>query len=174
MKIVVINGRPRSGKDTFVQFCQIHNLWCANISTVDFVKEIAVYCGWNKEKTPKNRKFLSDLKDLLTNWDDVPYRKIEQRIAAYKEKMEQYGIDPEENGIIFIHSREPEEIKRFCDEMGAISLLIVRDEVTNNEQSNHADSEVFNYEYNYTIANNGTLEDLEKRAKEFLDILSNL
>ena len=36
------------------------------ISTVDFVKQIARECGWDGVKTPRNRKFLSDLKDLLT------------------------------------------------------------------------------------------------------------
>ena len=54
MRIVVINGMPRSGKDTFVGMCQeiIGEKRCLNVSTVDFVKEVAAYCGWDKTKTP--------------------------------------------------------------------------------------------------------------------------
>ena len=54
---------------------------CRIISTVDFVKEVAKFCGWNGQKTPKDRKFLSDLKNILTQWNDIPYKDI---IGSYE------------------------------------------------------------------------------------------
>lgn len=168
MKIFVINGRPRSGKDTFVRFCQNHMYWCFNISTVDFVKEIAAQCGWDGTKTPENRKFLSDLKDLLTEWNDVPFKKIEHEIKMFKCEMEAYGFNPKEEGVVFIHCREPKEIARICKEMNAESLLITRDEVETEKQSNHADADIYNYNYDYTICNDDTLEEFEQAAIRFL------
>ena len=168
MKVVIINGQPRAGKDLFVYLCQQHCTWCLNVSAVDFVKEVAKYCGWDGEKTPHNRKFLSDLKDLLTKWNDVPYQKVLNSIQQYESKVELYDFDPNTEAIVFVHSREPQEIARYAKEIGAYSLLIRRPSIENEEQSNHADAEVFNYDYDFTIINDGTVEDLEEKAFNFL------
>jgi hypothetical protein len=57
------------------------------------------------------------------------------------------------------------------DKFNATSLLIRRESVESTEQSNHADSQVMNYEYDYVIENNGTKEELEQKAIEFLHML---
>ena len=167
MKYFIINGRPRSGKDTFVNFC-LEELGAFGklISTVDFVKEIAVSCGWNGTKTPQNRKFLSDLKDLLTNWGDVPYKKTLQEIDMFKFDLNCWNVS--DKGVVFIMCREPKEIERFERELNAKSLLIRRASVEFEQQSNHADSEVLNHKYDYIIENNGTVDELKEKAKEFL------
>ena len=167
MQIVVINGAPTAGKDAFVSLCQKYLLWCGNFSTVDFVKEVAAYCGWDGTKTPENRAFLSDLKDLLTEWNDIPYKKIEQAILRYEGEAKIYDFESDDV-LCFVHCREPWEIQKFVDRLGAKTLLIRRPEVETNEQSNHADAGVFNYNYDYTIENDGTLWDLEKKAANFI------
>lgn len=167
MQIVVINGMPTCGKDTFVSLCQKHLLWCGNFSTVDFVKEIAAVCGWDGTKTPKNRDFLSALKDLLTDWNDVPFKKVERAVINYNSEAVGYDFSTDEV-LCFIHCREPWEIEKFAERLGAKTLLIRRPDVEGANQTNHADAEVFNYEYDYTIMNDGTLADLEKKAIKFL------
>lgn len=167
MKIIVINGAPCSGKDAFAAICHKYITWCGNISTVDFVKEVAVHCGWNGTKTPKDRKFLSDLKDLLTEWNDVPFQKVRTEINKLEYDAMRFHIDSDEV-VCFIHCREPQEIQKFVDRLGAKTLLLRRPDVENNEQSNHADSQVLNYDYDYTIVNDGTLLDLELKAIDFL------
>lgn len=167
MQIVIINGMPRAGKDLFVFYCQQHMTWCKNISTVDFVKQVANFCGWDGTKSPKNRAFLSDLKDLLTQWGDIPFKKVKKEAEHFNNEALLYDFDTDEV-LIFIHSREPQEIARFVREMGAKTLLIRRTAIENSEQSNHADAEVFNYDYDYIIENNGTKEELETKAKDFL------
>ena len=157
----------RAGKDTFVEFCQKHVTWCKNISTVDFVKQVANFCGWDGTKTPKNRAFLSVLKDLLTEWDDVPFRMVKKEAESFNSEALAYDFNTDEV-LVFIHCREPQEIARFVQEMNASTLLIRRDAIETNEQSNHADAEVFNYDYDYIIENNGTLEELEQSAITFL------
>lgn len=167
MKIIVINGAPCSGKDTFAWLCQNHLAWCGNFSTVDFVKEVARKCGWNGTKTPENRKFLSDLKDLLTEWGDIPYKKVFVEVQRTGYDAVRFGFDSNEV-VCFIHCREPQEIQKFVDRLDAKTLLIRRPDVESNEQSNHADAQVFDYNYDYTIVNDGTLADLEQKAVDFL------
>ena len=167
MKYFIINGRPRSGKDTFVNFC-LEELGAFGklISTVDFVKKIATECGWDGTKDLKNRKFLSDLKDLLTNWGDVPYKKTLQEIDMFKFDLDYWDVP--DKGVVFIMCREPKEIERFERELNAKSVLIRRASVEFEQQSNHADSEVLNHKYDYIIENNGTVDELKEKAKEFL------
>lgn len=167
MKYFIINGRPRSGKDTFVNFC-IEELGAFGklISTVNFVKKIATECGWDGTKDLKNRKFLSDLKDLLTNWGDVPYKKTLQEIDMFKFDLDYWDVS--DKGVVFIMCREPKEIERFERELNAKSVLIRRASVEFEQQSNHADSEVLNHKYDYIIENNGTIDELKEKAKEFL------
>ena len=175
-KVVVVNGRPESGKTTFEEKCI--ELVCASstfwfdedkrtivdiISTVDFVKQIATECGWDGTKTPRNRKFLSDLKDLLTEWDDVPFQKILERV----EDLCFYPND----FLLFVDCREPAEIQKMKERLNATTVLVRRlgDEV--NETSNHADADVFEYEYDYTIKNYGDLNDLVVECEAFLDFM---
>lgn len=167
MKYFIINGRPRSGKDTFVNFC-LEELGAFGklISTVDFVKKIAAECGWDGTKDLKNRKFLSDLKDLLTNWGDVPYKKTLQEIDIFKFDLDYWDVS--DKGVVFIMCREPKEIERFERELNAKSVLIRRASVEFEQQSNHADSEVLNHKYDYIIENNGTVDELKEKAKGFL------
>ena len=157
----------RSGKDAFALLCQRHMTWCKNISTVDFVKQVANFCGWDGTKTLENRAFLSELKALLTKWGDVPYKKVESAAKAYEAEAEIYDFSTKDV-LIFVHCREPKEIDKFVTRMGAKTLLIRRAATENNEQSNSSDMDVFNYKYDYVIENNGTLEELEDKAIAFL------
>ena len=125
-------------------------------------------CGWDGTKTPKNREFLSNLKDLLTKWNDVPYQKISKEIELFKRRMESHSFNPDTEGIVFIHCREPKEIARFLKEMNAYSLLLRRPSEESDDQSNHADAEVFDFNYDYTIYNDSTLSALEGQAVCFL------
>ena len=141
---------------------------CRIISTVDLVKEVAKFCGWNGQKAPKDRKFLSDLKDILTQWDDVPYKDIMNSYLGCKKIWKQLGYN-EEKCLYFVMCREPKEIQKFVDRLGAKTLLVRREVVEETAQSNHADKEVFNYNYDITILNNGTLDELNDVAITFCD-----
>lgn len=176
VKVVVVNGRPGVGKSEFERLCKEQcnlfnrvvgfsngrRLWIDITSTVDFVKEVATMCGWDGTKTLENRKFLSDLKDLLTNWDDVPYKMIEHRVKT---------LPGDSDWIMFVDCREPAEIQKMKERLNATTLLIRRESVEGAETSNHADANVFNYEYDLTIENNSDIIDLEKKAKDFINYM---
>lgn len=171
-KIIIINGQGGVGKDEFVKMCQrFKKNFIFNFSTVDLVKDIAKKLGWKGEKTPEARKFLSDLKDLLSDspWGDLPLEDIKKKIRIEEDGCEQFGIDTDRM-IFFIHAREPKNIEKMVKELGAKTLLIRRAAVEQ-KWSNHADDDVFNYDYDYVIDNDGTLEDLQRSAKDFINLL---
>jgi len=154
-KVIIINGSAGTGKDSFVKLCQQISTKIMNVSTIDYPKQIARYFGWEGEKDEKSRRMLSGLKDLLTEYDDIPFKKIKQFIMACK------------NQKIFVHCREPHEIERLKKEYNAITLLITNPNVAT-ISTNHADAEVYNYQYDWVISNDGTLEDLKDKAEIFL------
>jgi hypothetical protein len=164
MQVFIVNGKGRSGKDTFVQEVEKYVLKnylpfeIYKMSTIDCIKKIARSFGWNGEKEPKDRKMLSDLKDLLTEWNDYSFKDISCRIK-------QYGQIP--NSAIFVDCREPKEIDRLVKEFNAKSILVRRDNIDGLEYGNHADDDVFNYNYDIEINNSGTLEDLASLAEQF-------
>lgn len=172
LKIVIVNGAPGSGKTSFENFCQeIMGDYCQMRSTVDLVKEIAsIYAQWNGKKDLKSRKFLSDLKDLLSQFNDIPFKDIVRFRDVWEDELDMYNVKCEPH-ILFVDSREPEEIMRFKRELGAITVLIRRTDAEMSKTSNHADANVLNCEYDYEIDNNGSLDELREKAMEFLDLI---
>lgn len=96
---------------------------------------------------------------------------VKKEIDLFNFELSTWGID--KYGVIFVMCREPKEIHKFVDRLGAKTLCIRRAEAENAEMSNHADKEVLNYNYDYYIDNNGTLEELEQKAKDFLTLIQN-
>lgn len=169
MKIFVINGRGGCGKDTFVELCSqcVKPHMCLNISTVDKVKEIARHCGWEGGKEDKDRKFLSDLKALLTDYSDLPHQSVLHAIRIFKAGLETYELNPDE-AVVFIHCREPEAIQRLQQELDAVTVLVRRPTLENREYGNVSDDGVDGYGYHFIIMNDGTIDDLRTWAKALL------
>ena len=175
VKVVVVNGMPGAGKSEFERLCQEqcslahrqsgftegNDLWISIISTVDFVKEVATMCGWDGTKTLENRKFLSDLKQLLTEWNNVPYKIIENHAKTL----------PGGDWLVLVDCREPTEIQRLKDGLNATTVLIRRDSVENSVTSNNSDANVFNYNYDLTIYNNSDIIHLEDKAIKFIEYM---
>lgn len=163
MKIVIINGRGGAGKTTFEimaqKIAEARDKNIVIISTIDYVKSIARSIGWDGSKTNKDRRFLSDLKDTLTRWNDSPYKAITNTIKA----LEDAGFAD----MLFIDCREPEEIKRFVDEYNAMTVLVQRGEMV--ILGNHADDNVMNYQYDVTIDNSRGLDELMQEATIFVE-----
>lgn len=158
-QIFIINGSGGVGKDTFCDKCG-HYTDVKVVSSIDLVKHFATEMGWNGQKTPRDRRFLSDLKDLLTAYNDLPFKDIKQKVNEFKQDTD--------NMFLFIHIREPEEIERAKKEFGAHTVLVVNDNVLG-IYSNHADGRVLEYDYDVVIDNSGTLEELEQEAKRFVE-----
>ena len=166
VKVIVVNGFPGAGKSLFEKECvRLLHEKKKGVgvirSSVDFVKQVAKFCGWDGEKTPKNRKFLSDLKKLLVEWRDVPFHKIIEEAMILSEEKQKY--------IMFVDCREPEEIEKLKNRLGAFTILIRRPNIENEKTSNSSDKNVLDYDYDLTIWNEYGIEELTMLAEHFID-----
>lgn len=162
-KIVIINGNGGVGKDTFVSFCARHKN-VKKCSTVDKIKEAAKVLGWNNAmKSEVDRKFLADLKTLSTNYNDFPFTCLKNAIEEFKN---------DDNEVLFLFIREIDEIKRMKEYISCKTLLITNSN-TKFIDSNEADKNVLNYEYDYVVENSLDEKELDNKAQEFLKSLFN-
>jgi hypothetical protein len=155
----VINGSGGKGKDSFVKYCA-EILKVRNVSTVDKVKIAGTFLGWDGTKSEFSRAFLSELKLLAVKYFDHSY-------VYVTTEMEYFQRD--QSNIMFIHSREPEEIQRFVD-IGCKTIL-VRNKNVKDITSNMADANVENFNYDYIIDNSGTEKELRVKAHDFIKSL---
>ena len=161
--IIIVNGQGGVGKTTFEKFVEeelsLFNKKTEVISMVDKVKEYAKDFGWNGEKTPKDRKMLSTLNNLVTQWKDIPYQHVYNKIKNSK------------SDFIFVDARESADIKRLSSDFNVIKVLVTGKQI--NSYGNHADDDVFNDEitYDVTVDNSKTLDDLKLKAKDFVSLL---
>lgn len=158
-KIYITSGVGRSGKDTFCEFVGEY-IPTYKYSIVDLPKEAAKVLGWTGSKHEKDRRFLSDIMDLSTDYNDSPFRDVLSVVTDFKNNL----IEDE---VLFIDMRDPKDIARAVETFGAETILIRNPNVEKIE-SNHADANVENYEYDYIIENDGTLEQLKTMAKFFV------
>lgn len=172
--VVVINGAGTSGKDTFIdKFYEVceeagGKYVPLRFSSVDIVKTSAKLIGWDGEKDNKGRRFLSDLKDAMTRYNDAPFKYMENKVKFYSD----FSKDTHSHYVLFFHVREPQEIQRMVESFNAVSLLVVRDNVLIDSFTNHADKNVYRYDYDYIVHNNGTFDDLKTYAKSFFYLLN--
>lgn len=159
-QVFIVNGCGGSGKDTFVScVSDVSDQPVINFSSVDKVKEIARIIGWSGGKTEKDRKFLSDLKLLCTDYNNMPFNSMSEKVREFTASNA---------AMLFLHIREPEEIEKAKIAFGAKTVLIKRDAVKQ-ITSNMADGNVFNYQYDIVVDNDGDLAGFEIKATEFVN-----
>lgn len=189
-KVIIINGSGGVGKDAFAKRvieetvklakCVVpveNENYCVNpeifykinnTSTIDYVKNIARMFGWNDEKSEKDRKMLSDLKDLITVYNDYPFKRITAQITDWLHCDKTRPNDMYNHSFLFVHCREPKEIERIKNQFpnDTFTLLVQNPKVAK-VTGNHADKEVENYNYDFTVVNDSDLRALRKVAIDF-------
>lgn len=157
-QIIIINGKGGVGKDTICDIVKKHYSTRV-VSSIDGIKAIAIYGEWDGKKDLKGRKLLSDIKLAFSEYNDLPFKQMVQEIKIFKNiRHEQF---------LFIHVREPEEIKKLVSEYPEIKTLLITRGESPSEFGNMADDNVLNYNYDFVFENNGKLENLERDFLEF-------
>lgn len=170
--VIVVNGKGGVGKDTLCNACS--RMWnCKIVSSIDPIKEAAKCVGWTGDKTRKSRLFLSELKSLVTEYNDYP----NQHLCREYDKF----MKDDDAEILFIFIREAENIDKFKYlvkpiggdvENGEVkTLLISRPEIDRDIIGNISDDEVFGYDYDYIYYNDSSLE---YACKEFVLFISDI
>ena len=159
--VFIINGSGGVGKDTVCEmaarFWKVHN-----ISSITPIHAVARAAGWDGVKTPASRRLLSRLKEVCTEYNDLPFRYcVEQYEAFLKNDCE----------ILFVHIREPAEIVRFRNavRIPCAAILVRRPllETSRGLLGNRSDDGVAAYDYDCIFENSGTLEELPDHVKRF-------
>ena len=157
--VLIVNGKPRAGKDTFVELLS-YMIPVYKYSIIEKVKCIALDCGWKGKKEERDRKFLYELKKLTDEYSDMSF------IDVY-EKIEAFAKDEIKEVLFAVDIRDPEDIEMMKDLTGAFTVFIENENVPE-ITSNPADANVANYEYDFVIKNNGTMDDYKREVYNFL------
>lgn len=182
--VVIINGYPGSGKDTFVSCCNLF-VNCGVHSSVNIVVQALGTLGILETKedkhTPEGRLAIAKTKRFLIDEFDLPAKTTKERIQEWYDYME----DPQ---VLFCMIREPSEIAKivtYCNRarIDCRTLLILNDqakaaimEKTLEDCSKVPESDIeiaVGINYDYTISNNGPIWDLVGRAYFFLRNIEN-
>ena len=159
--LIVINGSSGSGKDEFVsQAIKNSSYKIYNFSTIDYIKNIMLDMGWNGEKTPETRKIMAELKQI---WIKINPNNCTNYVELRYNRNKGYSYD-----FQFIHCREPDEIDKIVKRIPNTKTLLIKSEM-GKAFKNGADDIVDNYNYDYVIENNGTIEELKDKAIMFLN-----
>ena len=160
--VVVINGKGGVGKDALCDALSSAYL-TENISAITPIKEIASHHGWNGEKDEKSRKFLSDLKQIFADYNDLPTRYLVDRYSEFLKSDRQ---------VLFVHIRESDQIAHFVSfiKTPCITLLVRRKAIDKLQKyGNVSDDNVAMYPYDYYYDNDLPLEESCNKFIEFFD-----
>lgn len=159
--VIFVNGAPRAGKDTVIEFMQQHldarNLPSGSFSSIDPVRAMLNRIGMNTSgKTEADRKLLATIGDAL---EEHSKRRSSWCVWNAVDFFSENGF-----GVFFLHVREPLLIQRITAALAplGITCLTVFVDGARAEYvfSNPADAGVADMVYDHTLLNNGTLEDL--------------
>ena len=169
MKIIMICGKARSGKDTLADFLidDLKNKKPCKVQIGQYIKYYAMkYFGWNGEEETKPRDLLIHLgTDIIRNKIDPNFH-----INRLIEDIEvlSYFYDT----FIVSDVRFPVEIEKMkekYDNVFTVKIIRNSEELNEKQKSNITETALDEYtDYDYFIDNNGTLEELEEKAKDLL------
>ncbi len=155
-KIFIVNGYPNSGKD---EFKKLISKYIATYST-SIINETKTFVNdlyGTSAKDDERRKLLSDTENFLAEVYNIPHQLTSAKVDLFLQSDKE---------IMLIDVRKPHIIKDLVDTFGFKTIFVKNSR--HHKAENDADMFVENYTYDYIIDNNGTLEELEKQAIEFV------
>lgn len=170
--LILINGYAGAGKDTFVKFFT-EEFWnqeqrtVSNLSSISPVWKMLKDQGIDMDaKGPAERKLAAEVKAALDNYDFYATRLV----------LEKAYIELAYNDAVFIHMREPRALEysltywqRYAKQNPIITLFVERPQ-EGLIFGNVADDSVRNFKYDWVIMNDGSIEELRKKAKLYANL----
>lgn len=177
MKTILISGKAGHGKDTVAQIMkeelERQGEKVLIIKFGDPVKWFArEYYNWNGEKDEKGRSLLQYIgTEMMRTYNKYYWGVIVSEFVAANEDFT-VALIPDWRFI-------SEEYCIHDDVENYYTLRVERPGFINpsmtNEQLNHvSETELDNYSFDYTIWNDGTIDDLREKVKKSLDYFQNM
>lgn len=179
-RVIIINGVPTSGKDTFVQmvadYCDMdESANVFNISSVEPIKDMLIGFGWDgKKKSYDIREMIAGIKQLWVETQNGPTTFLFTNIYQY------HMMHAGEDNIIFCHIREPLEIQKLVDVLSGMDIMgitvttLLMNRIVAYSNTNVSSDDVDNinsYKYDNIVHNDGTLDQLKEMAENFVNLL---
>ncbi|CAG1771985.1 hypothetical protein BAC3_02232 [uncultured bacterium] len=165
-RVFVINGAAGTGKDTFINLTRELFAGNVNVATYSSVDEVKQWLkdneGWDGITKDASIRFrMHEIKQMMVADNNRPTRYLLEKIAQ-----------TEDNSIVFLHIREPEEIAKLLQEYPeAQTIHIDREGIERFD--NPADSRTAQFIYDYYVTNPGNdIEQFREVVRQF--ILQNL
>jgi len=170
MIVFIINGAPRSGKDTFIDYLRdVTGETVLAFSSIDWVKEMAFKLGWDGVKDTKGRAFCSEIKDACTKYNDKPFKTILEGMAKTHTRNYPYFAT---------NIREPSEISKlenYCIRNGipcySIWIRNFKAEEKAKSLDNTGDTQYMNHTYSYQVRNHYTLGDYKNNVETLIGVI---
>ena len=171
MKIILIGGKARSGKDTTADFVieslKEKGLNPCRLQLSSYIKYYAMkYFGWDGEEETKPRDLLNKLATEIIREKIDPEFHIKRLIEDIK--VLSYFFD------CFIVSDirfplEIEKVKENFDNVTTIKLIRESDELDSSQKAHVSETALDDYDgFDHIINNSGTLEDLKNKVNEII------
>jgi|APSaa5957512622_1039677.scaffolds.fasta_scaffold76336_2 hypothetical protein len=169
--VIVVNGVSRSGKDTFIDYLAKKTQLLLRHSTIQRVFTALINSSMivNGKKGKKEREFLASVKQAWITYSNGPLQEVTNKVDHLEEQykfMQHIG-----NIFLTVQVREITEITKLKDHFkeDLVSLLVVRDSV---DPQHVTDEYVEDWDYDFVVSNNGSLEQLESQVDGFLTFLN--
>ena len=159
-QVLIINGAGGVGKD-FLCDCLRDKYGVQVVSSIDPVKAIALQCGWDGVKDLRSRKFLSDLKRVITDYSDYL---TDYMVDAY------HAFLDSTDDLLFFHIREPGEIAKLVARIPEAHTLLVRTHrAVTLATGNASDDLIEQYSYDSIFYNDGDAEEASLAFHAFIE-----
>ena len=159
--IFVLNGSPRSGKDTFCILMEKYGV-VKHYSYVDFTRTMLDKMRVDyRKKTDKDRQLLETINNALETYDDIPMKDICDNVLNAISKADFRNL------FIFVDIRKPENIKRFLEKYPDAKTLYI-DDGKGLSEATESDHSVKDYDYDYYVMNDGSLTDLQNAVEKYI------
>jgi len=167
--VIIVNGKPRAGKDTFIKMMsnalREQGIDVDTFSSIDPVRWMLTMAGLDlTAKTEADRKLLAvvgaELEEHCGFRTNRSYSQVEQFAAVHQRSL----------GVFFLHMREPALIEKMRQMLhwADLTTVFIESDRAENVTSNSADAGVQGMTYDHVLSNSGTLDDLREVARELL------
>lgn len=176
MKIFIICGKARAGKDTFCslirKYYKEQGICSVNLQFSSYIKEYAKkIANWDGDDTDKPRELLQELgTEVIRNKIDPLFfvKRIIGDIKVYSNYFDIITISDARTKV------EVDSIKKSFDDVYAIKVVRPNFDngLTKAEQQHFTEVDLDDYDsFDSTIINDGTIEDLNKKFEDLMKVI---
>ena len=176
MKIFIIGGKARQGKDTFCSMIRSYykskNIKTINLQFSSYIKEYAKRIAkWDGDETDKPRELLQEIGVKILREKIDPLFLVKRMINDIKVYSNYFDV------ITISDARAIDELEMIKKEFENVTTIrLTRPNFDNGlnekEKNDFTETNLDNYHnFDYEIVNDGTIEDLKEKFNELMKVI---